>query len=416
MANWHYYDDDGNRITVTGKELKELAKEGLITPDTIVENEEGKTARAGRVKGLVFAEMLSIEEEDIETPVTNEKYCVALQPTLLGLPSIPSEANNYFTDPASTEPTTFTAEKQTGIDRFLSEHGKKYGNDVKMVDQYGWTLLHVAAQFDNVDVVKSLISKGAYINVKADSGRTPLDIAKEKGNTAVFQYLLSVDAVPGDSSSATFSPKQNKQTSEEGRVDNIGTTPSGVLFAFAGFHFFILWMAYPPYDFVSFATYLYFAILAISFFISGIFTAIGKIDSVIGLTFYGIAILGFLAFLVVGVSWLIILMIIQHFFFLLLLLCAILAIGAIIYVIRKFAVPTPQDASDSFGLKLRRNCIFIGCDLAVVGVFLYFLSGYFLNSINFSTQNIGSFMVLASIFLVPVGLILLIAGFVIPKK
>ena len=81
MAKWHYYDDDGNRITVTGKELKELAKDGLITPDTIVENEEGKSAPAGKVKGLVFAEILSIGEgEDIVPPITEETHELASPP------------------------------------------------------------------------------------------------------------------------------------------------------------------------------------------------------------------------------------------------------------------------------------------------------------------------------------------------
>jgi len=92
MANWYYYDDDGNRITVTGKELKELAKNGLIVPDTIVETEEGKSAPARRVKGLKFAETLSIEEKEEIVPAHS-----------------PVEANPV-TETIPTNPRPFTVE------------------------------------------------------------------------------------------------------------------------------------------------------------------------------------------------------------------------------------------------------------------------------------------------------------------
>jgi len=55
MAIWYYYNENGEKIEVTGGQLKGLAKAGQITPDTIVETAEGKTAPARRVKGLKFA-------------------------------------------------------------------------------------------------------------------------------------------------------------------------------------------------------------------------------------------------------------------------------------------------------------------------------------------------------------------------
>jgi hypothetical protein len=56
MANWHYYNEKGEKITVTGGQLKGLAKAGMITPETVIETEDGKTAPAGKVKGLTFVE------------------------------------------------------------------------------------------------------------------------------------------------------------------------------------------------------------------------------------------------------------------------------------------------------------------------------------------------------------------------
>ena len=66
MAKWFYYNESGEKIEVTGGQLKGLAKTGRITRDTIVETEEGKSAPARKVKGLTFVEpppvVASLEE------------------------------------------------------------------------------------------------------------------------------------------------------------------------------------------------------------------------------------------------------------------------------------------------------------------------------------------------------------------
>ena len=61
MSTWFYYNEIGEKICVTGGQLKGLAKTGKITPETLVENSEGKSALAGKVKGLTFAEMSPLE-------------------------------------------------------------------------------------------------------------------------------------------------------------------------------------------------------------------------------------------------------------------------------------------------------------------------------------------------------------------
>ena len=48
MAKWFYYNESGEKIEVTGGQLKGLAKAGMITPDTIVETEEGNPHRRGK--------------------------------------------------------------------------------------------------------------------------------------------------------------------------------------------------------------------------------------------------------------------------------------------------------------------------------------------------------------------------------
>ena len=90
MANWYYYNESGEKIEVTGGQLKGLAKTGMITPETIVETEDGKKARAGKVKGLTFAkseteETVIASPPQVVTPPTANVYCTycgqPVQPT-----------------------------------------------------------------------------------------------------------------------------------------------------------------------------------------------------------------------------------------------------------------------------------------------------------------------------------------------
>jgi len=145
MANFWYYDQHGHKQgTFSTEQIVRLAQQGVITPETIIENaESGKTRQARKIEGLMFAETASHN-----TPL-----------------------------PQNTE--------QAEIDLFF----EKFGRDIHKADEYGWTLLHKAAELGKVEVVEFLISQGADISAEANSGRTPLDVAKDHGNTAVVEYF-----------------------------------------------------------------------------------------------------------------------------------------------------------------------------------------------------------------------------------
>ena len=64
-TTWFYTNENGKRVSVTGGQLKWLAKNGKITPATMVENENGKSATAGKVRGLTFIEPASSDEPAI---------------------------------------------------------------------------------------------------------------------------------------------------------------------------------------------------------------------------------------------------------------------------------------------------------------------------------------------------------------
>ena len=57
MTQWFYYDKNGEKRETNADELKRMAQNGTITPDTIVETENGKKAKAGNVKGLIFLDV-----------------------------------------------------------------------------------------------------------------------------------------------------------------------------------------------------------------------------------------------------------------------------------------------------------------------------------------------------------------------
>jgi len=79
MTKWFYYNENGEKIEVTGGQLKGLAKAGRITPNTVVETAEGKTAPARKVNGLVFA-ALPVQQPAV-TPI---------QPTVQSQPIAPA--------------------------------------------------------------------------------------------------------------------------------------------------------------------------------------------------------------------------------------------------------------------------------------------------------------------------------------
>jgi len=102
MSTWYYYNEQGEKIETTGGRLKGLAKAGMITPETIIETEEGKKAPARKVKGLTFATTVTPESA---SPVETKSYGIA-QPVPVHKP--PVEVNPFTVPvPKSSNPLFF---------------------------------------------------------------------------------------------------------------------------------------------------------------------------------------------------------------------------------------------------------------------------------------------------------------------
>jgi ankyrin repeat protein len=80
----------------------------------------------------------------------------------------------YFTVPHS----------RTRIAELLVKYGARV-NDVEGIN----TPLHAAALFNQPEMATWLLSHGARLNVKDSNGKTPLEIATEKGNQEVIDVL-----------------------------------------------------------------------------------------------------------------------------------------------------------------------------------------------------------------------------------
>ena len=95
------------------------------------------------------------------------------------------------------------------IYRMFLKHPK---TDVKLRNHSGEGVLHYLAAFD-VDpaIFKLLIDAGADRNLRDNRGRTPLDVAEEKGNRVAAEFLRSVGAERGaaQTSTDTAPPRRN---------------------------------------------------------------------------------------------------------------------------------------------------------------------------------------------------------------
>lgn len=105
--NWFYYDENGEKQgPVSGTIIKALAKSGLITRHTKIENENGRVALAKQVRGIVFM-------EPVASPPGLRKDEIVSQPTNSGEIYGVSEASPFAFESDTVEP------RATGTQTFL---------------------------------------------------------------------------------------------------------------------------------------------------------------------------------------------------------------------------------------------------------------------------------------------------------
>ena len=80
MPNWYYIDDFGQQQgPVSDSQLKKLAIQGMIQPDTPLETDAGKKGKAGQIKGLFPAVTDSFAQTAEPPPLFNDAEVAAMQ-------------------------------------------------------------------------------------------------------------------------------------------------------------------------------------------------------------------------------------------------------------------------------------------------------------------------------------------------
>ncbi|XP_065897755.1 ankyrin repeat and protein kinase domain-containing protein 1-like [Dysidea avara] len=59
---------------------------------------------------------------------------------------------------------------------------------------YNWSPLHLAVELDKLEIVETLLSRGADTEIKSQRLKTPLHVAAEMGHVEVIKLLLSSGA------------------------------------------------------------------------------------------------------------------------------------------------------------------------------------------------------------------------------
>lgn len=122
MTTWFYYNKKGDKVgPIPLATLRLLVQRGIIGPDTVVENQNGRSSAAGQIRGLFPEKPVQLERIPAETsavtndvpleePISNEVYGLALTelPKPLPVESRPAKpipvASDPFTMPVSDNP------------------------------------------------------------------------------------------------------------------------------------------------------------------------------------------------------------------------------------------------------------------------------------------------------------------------
>jgi ankyrin repeat protein len=71
--------------------------------------------------------------------------------------------------------------------------------DINKADiSYGWTALHVAAMHNDMEIVKTLLYRGAALNARDLSWQTPLTFAQQNKSYEVARFLRSHGAIESE--------------------------------------------------------------------------------------------------------------------------------------------------------------------------------------------------------------------------
>ena len=194
MANWFYFNKNGEKVgPISATALKALAQQGLITPETKIENSNGRSAVAGKVNGLEFPEspketILELIPETKTPPIIEKAFTEAEQEEIEKF----CKMHGTNVKKADKDGNTLLFKAAANGNIAVVRHLVEQGADVNVRNNYGATPLHNAFRY--FDIVLFLVSQGADVNAKSQSGLNPLAGAIGAGNIESVKFLVSQGA------------------------------------------------------------------------------------------------------------------------------------------------------------------------------------------------------------------------------
>ncbi|MBO8170503.1 MAG: ankyrin repeat domain-containing protein [Bacillaceae bacterium] len=94
----------------------------------------------------------------------------------------------------SLETTLFAAAEANDVEKIKVLLSRGANPDAE--NQQGWTPLMTAIFFQNTDSVRAFIESGASVNIRTEEGFTPLTWAARYGNTSIVNLLIEAGADP----------------------------------------------------------------------------------------------------------------------------------------------------------------------------------------------------------------------------
>ena len=78
------------------------------------------------------------------------------------------------------------------------------GADCDAETKAGYTPLHVAAHFGQINMVKFLLANGVRVNVQNELGYSPLHQAAQQGHSQIVNLLLDANASPNTTANVSI--------------------------------------------------------------------------------------------------------------------------------------------------------------------------------------------------------------------
>jgi ankyrin repeat protein len=186
MANWYYYKRIGS---ITSAALQELARQGVIMPETIIENEDGKMVRAKKCRGLIFPDSDSPSaEKEITSDIIVSLAKARAHEALAAL----YRANSPQFLAAWSKAAENLEIQSDIVDAVFSPEMRAAG--AEYCETKNNHALHKAVEANNTEAVAAFIKEGADVNAMDDNGFTPLHIAVRHNATASIAVLIKEGA------------------------------------------------------------------------------------------------------------------------------------------------------------------------------------------------------------------------------